>query len=390
MTELPRLTWAQVCARRLARHRLAAPAAFAAPAEVAGAICGAHAQVMSAAELSLALRTATGTREDVRAALRDGSLVKTFGPRGTVHLLPAAGLALWTGALGAVPTARGAVPERMRMTGEQTEQVIAAIDAALTAAGTPLTAEELGEQVVAATGPWAGDPVMPAFQGMWPRWRQALPLAAARGALCFGPDRARRATYTAPRLLVPGFAPADPDPACAALLRRYLHAYGPATPEHVARWLAAPAVWARQLFERCADDLRQVDLDGTPAWVNAGDELPEPPAGGGPTGVRLLPYFDAYTVGCHPRELLFPGSAADRALSRGQAGNFPVLLVDGTVAGVWHHRRAGRRLEVTVEPLARLSRARQHELADQATRVGEVLQARPELTIGRVAVGPHA
>ena len=45
-----------------------------------------------------------------------------------------------------------------------------------------------------------------------------------------------------------------------------------------------------------------------------------------PRGVRLLPYFDAYTVGCHPREQLFPGLAAQRALSRGQAGNVPVLL----------------------------------------------------------------
>jgi Winged helix DNA-binding domain len=73
--------------------------------------------------------------------------------------------------------------------------------------------------------------------------------------------------------------------------------------------------------------------------------------------VWLLPYFDAYTVGCHPRELLFPGAAATRALNRGQAGNYPVLLINGTVAGVWHQRRQGAKTGITVEPLTRLTSA---------------------------------
>jgi hypothetical protein len=65
-------------------------------AAAAATMCGAHAQVLSAAELSIGLRVAGATRSDVRAALcSERSLVKTFGPRGTVHLLPAGDLALW-------------------------------------------------------------------------------------------------------------------------------------------------------------------------------------------------------------------------------------------------------------------------------------------------------
>ena len=44
---------------------------------------------------------------------------------------------------------------------------------------------------------------MPAFDGMWPRWRQALGTAAKRGALCFGPNRGRKVTYTSPRRWLP-------------------------------------------------------------------------------------------------------------------------------------------------------------------------------------------
>ena len=50
---------------------------------------------------------------------------------------------------------------------------------------------------------------------------------------------------------------------------------------------------------------------------------------------EVLPYFDAFAVGGFPRELLFPGRAWERALAGGQAGNFPVLLVDGVVTGVF-------------------------------------------------------
>jgi len=102
-----------------------------------------------------------------------------------------------------------------------------------------------------------------------------------------------------------------------------------------------------------------------------------------------LPYFDVYAVGCHPREALFPGPAAQRALARGQAGPVPVLLVGGVVAGVWHQRRAGRGIDVRVEPFGRLTAAQRRELDDQVGRLGEIQAATATLSIGTVAAGKH-
>src|SRR5918994_6916790 len=97
------LTWEQVRARRLARHGLAEPLDVP-PDGVVRAMCGAHAQVMVASELSVALRTPAAGRAEVQAALwTDHTLVKTYGPRGTVHLLPTADLPMWTGALSELP-----------------------------------------------------------------------------------------------------------------------------------------------------------------------------------------------------------------------------------------------------------------------------------------------
>ncbi len=387
---VPQLTWDGVAARRMARSALAEAAADLDPAGVAGRLAGAHAQLLGAAELSIGRRLpgagVAATRADVRRALwQDRTLVKTFGPRGTVHLLAAADLPMWIGALSALPSGPR-FPEGVRFSPGQAAEVLAAIDDAL--ADTELTVDELTEAIAARTGPWAVERTMDAFQDKWPRWRQLTDVAAHRGTLCFGPDRGRKVTYSHPRRWLPGFQPADGDAALRALLLRYLHAYGPATPQHFARWLAVSPQFAANLFTRLASDLEQVELDGEPAWTVAGDTQTPP----GPLrGTCLLPYFDAYVVAAQPRDRLYPGPAAARALSpSGQAGNYPVLLADGVVAGVWHQRRSGRRLAITVEPLRDLTKRELGELEHEAALVGAVLEATTSLTLGPVTVGPHA
>jgi hypothetical protein len=372
----------------MARHALTEPAEGLGPADVVGILCGAHAQVLSAAELSVGRRIAGATRADVRRALwEDRTLVKTFGPRGTVHLLPTADLPMWTGALAALPPSVPVHPEPVRFTPEQADEVIAAIGDAL--ADAELTVDELTDAIADRTGPWAVERTMEAFQDRWPRWRQLTSTAGQRGVLCFGQNRGRNVTYTNPHRWLPGFRPDDGDAAVCTLVMRYLHAYGPATPQHFARWLNIPPRHAAELFDGLAGELEQVELEGEPGgWVTAGDVgAPSQPH----TGVRLLPYFDGYVVAGWPRERLYPGAAAARALTpAGQAGNYPVLLVDGVVGGVWHQRRSGRRLAITVEPLGELTPAHRRQLDDEVELVGAVMEAEPTLDVGTVTVGAHA
>jgi hypothetical protein len=176
-----------------------------------------------------------------------------------------------------------------------------------------------------------------------------------------------------------------------------LYAYGPATPNEFAQWLAAPRRWAVEVFESIGHGIERATIAeaylprtrtpgaGDTAWMVASDTATQHNV----DSVLLLPYFDAYTVGCHPRRLLFPGVAADRAMNHGGAGNFAVLLVDGTVAGIWHHRLSGRRVRIVVEPFRRLTAAGRRELDEQVARVSDILEAKPELTIGAVTVSAH-
>jgi uncharacterized protein YukE len=383
------VSWSAANVRRLERHALHPPAASGTdPAEIAAAICGAHAQVLSAAEVSLALRIQGASRTTIRRALWDDhKLIKTYGPRGTVHLLPTEDLPIWTAALSAIP-AHSPFPDDIRLTPAEAEQIVDALGRALEDA--ELTIDELDRAIVDLVGSWAGDRVMPAFQEMWPRWRQAVGAAARRGVLCFGPNKGRRVTYTNPRRWLAGFKPAPEEEAIATVITRYLYAYGPATPQQFGQWIGAPPTWASEQFERHGRKLTKINFDGAPVWVTYRDtEMPAAESAKG--GVLLLPYFDAYAVGSHPRDRLFPGKAAKRALApSGQAGNYPVLLIDGVVAGVWHQRRSSRQIEVTVEPLIRLTAGQHRTLETQVDRIGQILEGNARLTIGTVSVGGHA
>lgn len=84
----------------------------------------------------------------------------------------------------------------------------------------------------------------------------------------------------------------------------------------------------------------------------------------------------------------YPGQR--RALNRGRRETSPTLLIDGTVAGVWHQKRSGRKIQVTVEPLGDLTARHRRELDEQVDRIGEIMEGKPDLTVGPITVGPHA
>jgi hypothetical protein len=60
------------------------------------------------------------------------------------------------------------------------------------------------------------------------------------------------------------------------------------------------------------------------------------------------------------------------------------------VGGVWHQRRSGRKLAITVEPLRDLTAPHRRQLDDEVDLVGAVMEATATLTVGTVMVGPHA
>jgi hypothetical protein len=377
------LTWSEVWARRLAAHSLDRRAPAAELEAVVGAVCGIHAQVMAAAELSIGVRAGVVASDVRRALWEERRLVKVHGIRGTLHLFPAAELPLWMAAARArrVPGEERWLAE-MGLTPAQVEAIVEAVGAALE--GRRLTQKELGLEVVARAGEWAGEATAPAWGGRWPRWRVCLGYAAAAGHLCFGPDEGRQVTYVRPADWLGPAAALEPEAALAEVLRRYLRAYGPALPREFAQWYNLDAADARAVAAALGEELVEVEVEGQRRlWTAAALAAPAPEPG---DSIRLLPHFDAYLRGCHPRSLLAAGWPGRTG---GGTGQIPVLLAGGVVGGIWDHRARGGRVLVFADPFVELSPDQRAQLDAEAARVGEVLELPSELSLTSLSLRPH-
>jgi Winged helix DNA-binding domain len=364
-----KLTWPRVAAWRVHCHHLDRRAPAGSLLKVAGRVCGLHAQVLSSAELTAWARIENVERGVVQRALwQERTLVKTWAMRGTLHLLPAAELPMWHAALGTSPRylRAAAWQNYFGITLEELDRLTQAIGAALD--GRVMTREELVREVVRLTGTAAFG-----SQLAQSSWGTILKPAAFTGRLCFGPSLGQRVRFTRPDSWLGAAPPVDPPAATAAVARRYLAAYGPATCHDLARWWGGGGVaTAREWIAALGDEVSPVDLEGTPAWMLAADArklLRLPP----PRSVRLLPGFDQYVVGAsrHASHLL-PGDLRQRVY-RPQGWISPVLLVNGRMDGTWRHELRGSRVAVVVEPFVKLPAWVRREAAHEAERLAAYL-----------------
>jgi uncharacterized protein YcaQ len=318
---------------------------------VASRLCGLHAQLMSSAELTVWARVENLERGAVQRALwEDRTLVKTWAMRGTLHLLPAEELPLWHAALG---TSRRYLKPALwqkyfGVSIEELDQLTEAIAAALE--GRLLTREQLAKEVGRRTGSAALGVKLAESS-----WGTILRPAAFAGYLCFGPSMGQRVQFTHPRTwLAEGAAAIDPQAATAAVTRRFLAAYGPATYHDLARWWGGSGgvTNARQWIGSLGKEVAPVEVEGAQAWMLSAHvrEMRETPPD---RAVRLLPGFDQYVIAasCHAERLL-PGDLRSRVY-RPQGWVSPVLLVNGRMHGVWRHEIKGSRVELVIEPFVK-------------------------------------
>jgi uncharacterized protein YcaQ len=369
------LSWPQALTWRMRRHHLIDRAAPKEMLDVVGHIGGLHAQVMSSAELTLHARVDGLEREAVAQALwEDRTLVKLWAMRGTLHLLPAAELDTWLGALGTYDHYLKPVWLRnFEITKEQLEELTVAIGDALD--GELRTREELGAAVARSAGsPELADKV----QGSWGVY---LKPASFRGRLCFGPNDGQRVRFTRPDTwLRRELSHMDPEEARRAVTRRHLGAFGPAAREDLARWWGVQPAQGGRMLDALGDELVTVDVEGTPGWMlreHAQEVAAEEPA---KRLVRLLPGFDMWAIGAARDAAALLDPAEKKRVYRTAGWISPVLLVNGRMEGVWKHERKGKRLTVEVEPFGNLPKWARQEVEAEAERLTGFLGGALELS----------
>jgi hypothetical protein len=330
------VTWDQALAWRLERHLLD-PVGSEAVADVVRRLGAVLSMDESLAELAVRTRRTTSSPGELAQALVDGTVIKAFAFRGSMHYLsPEDGgiyLALRTaGRQWELPS----WVEYYRLTPSDWPDFRAAVRAALSDG--PLTVPELGEAL-------AEDPAYRHLQPVFDEGAGTLikPLTW-QGDMSFGPPRDGQHTFQRldrnPRWAgVP-----DLDEAGPRAITAYLRTYGPATFDHVHHWLGNGLSAGRGRLDRWLSGLRDqlvaVDVEGTTAYV-VREDVDSLVSARPSHAVRFLPGHDQWVMGPGTKEVhVTPPSRRDLVTRKANP-----VVVGGVVHGTW--ARKGDELTVT-------------------------------------------
>lgn len=353
------LTWNQVHAWRLSRHCLTPRLKHQDYLTAVKRTGGLQAQVMSAAELALGARVDDLSPEDVRSALwNDRTLVKTWAMRGTLHLLATSDFPLYVAARSLYEPFNWAhYYAYYGITPEQHEALVAAVPHVL--GGEPMTREQL----ITALADHVGAPTLRDLSG----WGGPLKPLAFRGELCFGPNQGRNVTFVRPSKWIGTWQTIEAFPALQEIARRYLRAYGPTTLHDFTRWWGrAPT---KKLFQSLSDELEPVDVEG---WRAVALRTTLEPIQNSETSgsVNLLPLFDAYVLGLgRGLEPVLPQAHQSKVFSP-QGWISAVVLVDGSMTGVWEHKHKGSQTSIKVRMFSPPAASTKQGIEAEAERLG--------------------
>ncbi|HEV2089107.1 MAG TPA: winged helix DNA-binding domain-containing protein [Cryptosporangiaceae bacterium] len=328
----------EIALLRLVAQRIAGDG-LATPADAVRWLTALQAQDYPGVLTSVALRTASGTRQAVEAAFDAGEVVRSWPMRGTLHLVTAEDLP-WMLDLAAQRPVAGATRRRAQLgidppTLDRARQVAVNV----LAGGRQLRRDQLfatwEDAGVATTGQ----------RGYHLIWH-----LAQVGVLCFGPVREGEQHLVLVDEWIAHPRRLDRDEALGELALRYFRSHGPATVRDFARWTGLLTADVRAGLALARPALANLHVDGveylldprTPELLDACRERAR--------GVFLLPGFDEFVLGYQDRRAILPAEFADRIVPGGNAVFRPTVVVDGQIVGTWQHTGRGPSRTVSATP----------------------------------------
>ncbi|WP_242102240.1 MULTISPECIES: winged helix DNA-binding domain-containing protein [unclassified Lysobacter] len=290
-------------------------------------------------------RMRAASESTIEQAIADGSIVRTWPMRGTLHFVAPADVRWMLQLLAPrVVAANRARIERDFGLDESTLKRSRRIVEKVLGVGQPIARTDL----YAALD--AGGIGTERMRGI-----HVTGWLAHHGVICGGPRVGRQPTFVLLDAWVAPTTPKTRDEALHTLALRYFHSHGPATAQDLA-WWSGLTVRDAQLAAALAEPELQV-LEVAGKRYLHGDTAEPMPAG----GVHLLAPFDEYLVGYRDRR-----AAVEPALSRQVIGINGLVnasvLVDGKVVGTWKRVLGRDGVSIDVAPFRALRRGEQAPL----------------------------
>src|SRR5215475_623538 len=359
-------TWTHALAWRMERHLLD-PVGSESVADVVGRLGAVLSMDERLAELAVRTRCKTSRPGELASALADGSVIKAFAFRGSMHYLSPedGGIYLALRSAGRQWELPSWV-EYYRLAPPDWPGFRAAVRDALSDG--PLTISELGDVL---TSRHAYRHLKPVFDEGAGTLIKAL---TWQGDMSLGPPRDGQHTFqrldSNPRWRgIP-----DLDDAGPRAITAYFRTYGPATLGHLHYWLGNGLSAGRKRLDSwisgLGDRLVAVDIEGTTAYV-VREDVDSLAASRPSEAVRFLPGHDQWVMGPGTKDVhVTPSSRRDLMTRKANP-----LIVGGVVCGTW--ARKGDELTVTwLDERRRPEDAIGHEAARLAALLGRDLHVR--------------
>lgn len=327
---------------------------------------------MSAAYLQLWARNHSISRAEIDSALwKTRTLIKTSLMRQTLHLIPEEEFSLYIAAL--KNSRRAGALRIMARFGIASEEADALTPWIMDA----LSSGPLGRAAIrAAVRPKASKRVRAWMDKVW----SIVRIPIAEGLICYGPGEGNEVQFIRADQWIPKQQPVSEQDARLALLRRYLRAYGPATLADFSHWSGMPMSEVRPLPALLGEELAEIDVEKNSCLALRADVEVLETSLAPKASVSLLPSFDPYLLAHRKKDHLLETKHYKRVY-RNQWWISPVLLIDGSIAGTWSYKPKGKRLQVTVEPFAKLSRTTRAEVTREAGSLARFFESTLELAL---------
>src|SRR5262245_16568260 len=353
------MTSSDIARLRLHNQHIAG-ATFEQPGAVVAWLGAVQAQDYLGALWAVGLRMRNAVEADIERALADGTIIRTWPMRGTLHFVAAADIR-WMLELLTPRIVAGSAQRLHRQAGldEATFTRSKELFSRALQGGKRLTRNAM-YKVLEADGISTAD-----YRGL-----HILGRLAQDGLICFGPREGKQQTFALLDEWAPRRPPMARDEALAELASRYFTSRGPATLQDFAWWSGLTMADARAGLEMAKPRLEQEVINGQTFWLASSMSATKYT----PQTAHLLPAYDEYTVAYKDRSAVLD-QAYTKQVNSGNGIIYPTIVVEGQVVGTWKRTLKKDTVIITPSPFVKLEHDETLALAEASNRYGKFLDA---------------
>jgi len=294
--------------------------------EVCDKAGGIQAQVTSSAIHSLWVRNQHATKKEIENEISvKKSLVKTYGMRGTIHLLNASNYNVYINAL--KESRLKSSYQTLKQFGVTSKEIdkynqfiLDFLD------GNPMTKQELWKLIK----PKVSKKFHDWKEQIWNVFKHSM----EAGIICYGEIQGNETKLVRTDQWIPNLKNMEAQEAKRSLMRIYLRAYGPASAHDFARWSGLPIREGRILLDELKGEILKIEWGESSSGYLLKSELNNFDSPLEDRIVNLLPNFDTYLMG-HVDKTFYLHPGKFKAVYRSAGWISSVVLTDGKVSGTW-------------------------------------------------------